>query len=101
MTPCNPETLAYNTPMGGGFYAGRIAIDGNSFALIVAPKADGISAATRWIGRSKAAAWAREQALEDAAKVCKSRAASHASVIREDEADDCATAILALKVVAK
>ena len=27
--------------MGGGFYAGRIRIDGQIFALIVAPKADG------------------------------------------------------------
>jgi len=46
---------------------------------------------------TKAAAWAREQALTEAANVCKSRAADHPSVIRENEADDCATAILALK----
>lgn len=32
---------APGTPFGGGFYAGRIAIDGQTYALVVAPKADG------------------------------------------------------------
>lgn len=34
-------TPIIGTSMGGGFYAGRIRIDGQLFALIVAPKAEG------------------------------------------------------------
>lgn len=36
------------TPFGGGFYAGRIAVDGNTYALIVAPKAEGEHAGAVW-----------------------------------------------------
>lgn len=39
--------------MGGGFYAGRIRIGDQVYALIVAPKADGEHAATTWIARNK------------------------------------------------
>ncbi|BEV15100.1 DUF1566 domain-containing protein [Herbaspirillum sp. DW155] len=37
------------TAMGGGFYAGRINVDGQHFAIIVAPKADGEKAEAKWI----------------------------------------------------
>ncbi len=37
------------TAMGGGFYAGRIRIDGSLFALIVAPKAEGEHKPAIWI----------------------------------------------------
>ena len=40
------------TAMGGGFYAGRIQIDGKPFALITAPKADEV-APSIWIARYK------------------------------------------------
>ncbi|MBS1188937.1 MAG: hypothetical protein H6R10_729 [Rhodocyclaceae bacterium] len=36
------------TAMAGGFYAGRINIDGQAYALIVAPKAEGEHADTIW-----------------------------------------------------
>jgi len=42
------------TVMGGGFYAGRIRIDGTPFALIVAPKSDGQHKPTLWIPKYKA-----------------------------------------------
>ena len=41
------------TSMGGGFYAGRIRIEDQVYALIVAPKADGELASTTWIARNK------------------------------------------------
>ena len=34
-------TTILGTAMGGGFYAGRIMIEGQAYALIVAPKAEG------------------------------------------------------------
>lgn len=37
------------TSMAGGFYAGRILIDGNPFAIIVAPKAKGEHKPAIWI----------------------------------------------------
>lgn len=48
------ETLpVIGTAMGAGFYAGRILIDGDPFALIVAPKADGEHKPTIWIPNYK------------------------------------------------
>ena len=41
------------TSMGGGFYAGRIMIEGQAYALIVAPKAEGEKNGSTWIGRNK------------------------------------------------
>lgn len=41
------------TSMGGGFYAGRIRIEDQAFALIVAPKAEGELESTTWIARNK------------------------------------------------
>jgi len=41
------------TSMGGGFYAGRIRIEDQVYALIVAPKAEGEHAATTCIARNK------------------------------------------------
>ena len=38
------------TAMGAGFYAGRIRIDGQVFALVVAPKAEGRHKDTVWNG---------------------------------------------------
>ena len=40
------------TPFGGGFYAGRIAVAGAAFALIVAPKALGERGDLAWSGQS-------------------------------------------------
>jgi hypothetical protein len=37
------------TAMGGGFYAGRILVDGQAFALVVASKADGERKDVIWI----------------------------------------------------
>jgi len=48
------ETLPIiGTDMGGGFYAGRINIDGQVFALVVAPKAEGEHKPSRWIANYK------------------------------------------------
>ena len=47
------------TAMGGGFYAGRVVIDGKPFALIVAPKAEGQLDPSIWIARYKAVPGAR------------------------------------------
>lgn len=41
------------TSMGGGFYAGRIRIEGKVFALIVAPRALGEVSDKKWITRDK------------------------------------------------
>ncbi len=41
------------TSMGGGFYAGRILIDQQIFALIVAPKSLGECLGKKWNGRNK------------------------------------------------
>ena len=41
------------TSMGGGFYAGRIRIEDQAYALIVAPKAEGELESTAWIARNK------------------------------------------------
>ena len=42
-------TPILGTSMGGGFYAGRIIIDDQPFALVVAPKAEGQHKPTIWI----------------------------------------------------
>jgi hypothetical protein len=52
------ELPAINTPLAGGFYAGRINVDGVLYALIVAPKADGEHADIAWNGSSKSVAGA-------------------------------------------
>ncbi|MDP3137195.1 MAG: DUF1566 domain-containing protein [Burkholderiaceae bacterium] len=41
------------TTMGGGFYAGRIHVDGKHYAIIVAPKAEGEHPDTEWIADYK------------------------------------------------
>jgi hypothetical protein len=41
------------TTMDGGFYAGRILIDGKPYALIVAPKDEGERVGVEWIGDYK------------------------------------------------
>jgi len=40
---------SYGSPLGGGFFAGRILIASVAYALIVAPKAEGDFAPTEWI----------------------------------------------------
>ncbi|MDO8932968.1 MAG: DUF1566 domain-containing protein [Rhodocyclaceae bacterium] len=45
-------TPLLGTAMGGGFYAGRIQIDQQAFALIAAPKAEGETRGI-WIARNK------------------------------------------------
>ena len=53
--PINENLPIIGTSMGDGFYAGRIRLDdGQVFALIVAPKADGQHADTLWIEEYKA-----------------------------------------------
>ena len=52
-------TPILGTAMGGGFYAGRIMIASQVFALIVAPKAEGEHKDTIWIGRGKDVAGAK------------------------------------------
>lgn len=48
--PIQPEIIPIiGTAMGGGFYAGRIRIDGQMYALIVAPKAGGEHEDAEWI----------------------------------------------------
>lgn len=47
------------TSMGGGFYGGRVRIDGLVYALIVAPKADGENKGAIWIKGNKEIAGAR------------------------------------------
>jgi hypothetical protein len=41
------------SPFAGGFYAGRIRIDGQLYALIVSPKAEGDHATAEWIEDEK------------------------------------------------
>lgn len=45
--PAEIQTII-GTAMGGGFYAGRIRVGDDIFALIVAPKAEGEHEDTRW-----------------------------------------------------
>jgi hypothetical protein len=52
-------TLALGAAMEGGFYAGRIILDGSPFGLVTAPKALGQLEASIWIARSKAVPDAR------------------------------------------
>lgn len=52
-------TTILGTSMGGGFYAGRIMIDGNPFAIIVAPKSEGEHNPVIWIPKYKAVPEAR------------------------------------------
>ena len=51
----SPEEITpiLGTAMGGGYYAGRILIDGQAYALIVAPKADGEREDVEWIESGK------------------------------------------------
>lgn len=54
MTTTQTETIPTpGTAMGGGFYAGQINIDGQLFALIVAPKAEGDHDDAPWIHDDK------------------------------------------------
>jgi len=55
--PATAQTLAEGTPavptvpgtaFAGGFYAGRITVDGKDYALIVAPKAEGENHGVTW-----------------------------------------------------
>lgn len=46
-------TPIIGTAMGGGYYAGRILIDGQAYALIVAPKDEGEHKDSIWIGKYK------------------------------------------------
>ena len=46
-------SVIIGTAMDGGFYAGRIMVDGQAFALIVAPKAEGESEEQEWIADYK------------------------------------------------
>jgi len=46
-------TPIIGTSMGGGFYAGRIRVGEQLFALIVAPKSDGEHGDIAWIARGK------------------------------------------------
>ena len=46
-------TPIIGTEMGGGFYAGRILVEGQPFAIIVAPKAEGEHDETKWIANYK------------------------------------------------
>ena len=51
----SPEEITpiLGTAMGGGYYAGRILIDGQAYALIVAPKAEGEREDIEWIDNLK------------------------------------------------
>ncbi len=53
----SPEEITpiLGTAMGGGYYAGRILIDGQAYALIVAPKAEGEREDVEWIDNVKSA----------------------------------------------
>lgn len=46
-------TPIIGTAMDGGFYAGRILVDGQPFAIIVAPKTEGEHDDTKWIDNYK------------------------------------------------
>ena len=80
------------TSMGGGFYAGRIRIEDQVYALIVAPKAEGELAGTPWIARNKSVlgalsycdGLANTQATADAG----SKLAKWALDLRIGDADD-------------
>ncbi len=52
------ELPALGSAFAGGFFAGRINVDGRPFALIVAPKADGEKDDTVWNGAKKKVAGA-------------------------------------------
>ncbi len=67
-----PVPTIPGTPFGGGFYAGRIMIDGQAYALVVAPKTQGESGSNlRWktadtttVGTdSRNDGWANTQAM--------------------------------------
>jgi hypothetical protein len=49
---------AIGAPIEGGFYAGRITIDGVPYALVVAPKAEGENAEVAWLDSEKRVAGA-------------------------------------------
>jgi len=54
MKSSTQETIpVIGTAMGGGFYGGRILIDGKPFAIIVAPKAEGEHKPAIWISDYK------------------------------------------------
>ena len=80
------------TSMGGGFYAGRIRIESQVFALIVAPRALGEVSDKKWITRDKdvpsAASYfdglANTKAMADAG----SKSAKWAQELRIGDADD-------------
>lgn len=43
-----PVPTTPGTPFGGGYYAGRIMVDGVEYALVVAPKTQGEADSLRW-----------------------------------------------------
>lgn len=52
------DTVPVGSPFGGGFYAGRIMIDGQAYALVVAPKAQGESTLLQWKTSNTYTTWA-------------------------------------------
>ena len=80
------------TSMGGGFYAGRIRIEDQVFALIVAPRALGEVSNMKWIARNKSVpeamsyfdGLANTKAMADAG----SKLAKWAQDLRIGDADD-------------
>lgn len=55
MNSPNPSEITplLGTAMDGGYYAGRIVVDGQAYALIVAPKAEGEKKPSQWIAGYK------------------------------------------------
>lgn len=73
------------TPYGGGFYVGRLKVSGQSYALIVSPKAQGetglawkaansitLNTDSVWDGQSNTAAMVADSANHPAAQFCAS-----------------------------
>jgi len=80
------------TTMAGGYYAGRIMIDGQAYALIVAPKADGEREDVEWIDDVKSVPDAKSyhdgMANTRAMAVAGSQLAQWAMDLRIADADD-------------
>ncbi len=85
-------TPILGTAMGGGYYAGRILIDGQAYALIVAPKAEGEREDVEWIDNVKSASDAKSYydglANTSAMAVAGSQLAQWARDLRIAGADD-------------
>jgi len=90
----SPEEITpiLGTAMGGGYYAGRILIDGQAYALIVAPKAEGEREDIEWIDNAKSVpdAWSYYDGLANtrAMAVAGSQLAQWAMDLRIAGADD-------------